>query len=182
MKTKTKIFALIMAFALVLSLSSFSAFAAEGGQQYSASTTVSYTLRGQYSISIPSSVSVTWGDRLRISTDYLQLIEGESVVITLNNSSFDPHSSAADFMLHSVEGDNSLLCLIMVGLEGGNPEEMYSINRDNAAETPVHTYTADNAADVVEMAFIPYVDPYSVAGEYTGILQFDIALQTQPGA
>lgn len=180
MKTKTRIFALLMVLVLALSCSSVTAFAAEWGQQSSGSTTVSYTLRGQYSITIPSSVCITYGDRLKISPDYLHLIEGEKVVISVSRSSFDDSSPYSEFILHSVEGNSTIPCLVMVGLEGCQPEEMYAINRENAIEVPVHTYTAENASDVVEIDFIPNAEPHSAAGDYTGTLQFDIAFSIEP--
>ena len=172
-----KISALVMVLALVLGCFSFSASAAVVDQNAtSTSVDVRYTLHGQYSISIPSSVSITNGERLEIRADYLHLIEGEEVVISVSQSSFDPETY--EFMLHSDDGENSIYCLFLVGDLGASITDMVGINWENCVNTPVHTYTADNAYDIVEVALMPHIEPHSVAGEYTGTLQFDIALST----
>lgn len=172
-----KLFALVTVFALVVSCFSLSASAALVDPSIPSTTVdVHYTLHGQYSISIPSSITITNGDRLEIRADYLHLIEGEKVVISIPRSSFDEETY--DFPLYSSDGDSYITCSLLVGDLGASTADMFSINWDTCLDTPVHTYTPDNAYDIVEVALIPHIEPHSVAGEYTGTLQFDIALST----
>lgn len=173
---KRNIFAIFLALALTAGCLSVTASAAESGNQTAGQTTVNYSLHGQYSISIPESVSISDGSPLQISADYLHLIDGESVVVSVAEESFQPDNIR--FPLTDGNG-NALYCEIHVNKAGAPETEARSIYQTDALTSPVITYTPDNLDDIAVMQIIPNVERDSVAGSYSGILYFDITLKTE---
>ena len=172
---KTKVFAMLLALMLAVGYSSISA-SAEFGNQCNGETMVLYTLHGQYSISIPASVSISDGNTMQIYADYLHIIDGESVVVSISEQSFDPNNIR--FPLSDNKG-NTLYCEINVNRVGADPTEARSIYQTDAQTSPVISYTANNIDDIAEIRIIPNVEQNSVAGSYSGILYFNISLITE---
>ena len=168
-----KISLLLLVLALVVGCFSVSASAASVDQDTpSAQAEVYYTLRGQYCISIPSSVMLSKGDTITFSADYVHLIEGESVTVKLADSTFDAEGS---FKLSQMyDGTGTITCTLTAS-NTANAEGTV-ITKENAATVPIITYTADNATDKGYLQITPQIEPTTAAGPYNGTLMFDISL------
>lgn len=163
---------LILVLALVVGCFSVSASAASVDQdKSSAQVGVYYTLRGQYCISIPSSIFLSQGDTITFSADYVHLVEGESVTVKLADSTFDTDGS---FKLSQIDGSGTMACTLTASNTAN--AEGTTITKENAAATPIITYTADNATDKGYLQITPQIEPTTAAGPYSGFLMFDISL------
>ncbi|MBO5203524.1 MAG: hypothetical protein J6B72_02800 [Clostridia bacterium] len=163
---------LLLILALVVGCFSVSASAASVDQDTpSAQVGVYYTLRGQYCISIPSSIFLSQGDTITFSADYVHLVEGESVTVKLADSTFDADGS---FKLSQIDGNGTMACTLTAS-NTANAEGTV-ITKDNAATAPIITYTADNATDKGYLQITPQIEPTTAAGPYSGFLMFDISL------
>lgn len=169
---KTKIIATLMTLLLIVGCFSVTASAAGYGQQTSGRTNIYYTLSGEYSISIPESLNMSYSDKMYITADYVHLIAGQSVVVTVSDETF-PQSSGENRLVLKTKENDTIVCDLMVGSNGS----WNLIYKEAAAENPVIVYTSDNIDDVGEVQVIPCIDRTSVVGDYTGALYFDISLQ-----
>ena len=168
---------LILVLALVVGCFSVSASAASVDQdKSSAQVGVYYTLRGQYCISIPSSIFLSQGDTITFSADYVHLVEGESVTVKLADSTFDADGG---FKLSQVDGNGTMACTLTASNTAS--AEGTVITKENAATAPIITYTADNATDKGYLQITPQIEPTTAAGPYSGILMFDISLLVAEG-
>ncbi len=167
-----RISVLLLVLALVVGCFSVSASAASVDQDTpSAQVGVYYTLRGQYCISIPSSIFLSQGDTITFSADYVHLVEGESVTVKLADSTFDEDGS---FKLSQIDGNGTMACTLTASNTAN--AEGTTITKENAAATPIITYTADNATDKGYLQITPQIEPTTAAGPYSGFLMFDISL------
>lgn len=167
-----RISVLLLVLALVVGCFSVSASAASVDQdKSSAQVGVYYTLRGQYCISIPSSIFLSQGDTITFSADYVHLVEGESVTVKLADSTFD---ADGNFKLSQIDGSGTMACTLTASNTAN--AEGTTITKENAAATPIITYTADNATDKGYLQITPQIEPSTAAGPYSGILMFDISL------
>ena len=127
-----RISVLLLVLALVVGCFSVSASAASVDQdKSSAQVGVYYTLRGQYCISIPSSIFLSQGDTITFSADYVHLVEGESVTVKLADSTFDTDGS---FKLSQIDGTGNMTCTLTAS-NSANAEGT-TITKENAAATP----------------------------------------------
>lgn len=168
-----RISVLLLVLALVVGCFSVSASAASVDQDTpSAQVGVYYTLRGQYCISIPSSIYLSQGDTITFSADYVHLVEGESVTVKLADSTFDADGS---FKLSQMyDGTGTITCTLTAS-NTANAEGTV-ITKENAATAPIITYTADNATDKGYLQITQQIEPTTAAGPYSGTLMFDISL------
>lgn len=134
-----------------------------------ASTSIYYLLDGQYEITIPSSAIITHNNSFDITAEYIHLLSNKSVVITVSDNSFD---SEGNFKMYG-SGSASLLCDLLVGPSDGVKT---AITRTNASNTPVVSFTCDNADTHGTVQIIPQIGKTSSAGVYDGTINFDIAL------
>lgn len=171
---KTKIISSLMALILIVGCFSVTASAAGYGQQTAGSTNIYYTLSGQYSICIPEALYMTSDDTMHITADYMHLVSGQSVVVTISDSTF-PQSGGENRLQLKTHENDIIVCDLLAGSNGS----MHMIYKDVAAETPVIVYTSDNVDDIGEVQVIPCLERNSVVGDYYGSIFFDISLQTE---
>lgn len=166
-----KLYATVLAIAMLIGCCSFSASAASLENESSASTNVLYLLSGQYAVKIPGTFTISPTDTATITADYMQLMPNESVVVCLSETSFTGENEY--FQLISDEDGRGLLCNLFASENDGEPVE---ITRANAPYRLV-TFTSNNVTDAkANVTVLPMIDRSLSAGVYRGTLYFDISL------
>lgn len=143
----------------------------------SASTSLEFSLHGQYAITIPSELEL-YSDgcgTLQISADYVHLTEGESAVIKVSKDSFGDNDY---FELHHMYNSEGIIeCLLYASTL--STSGFREIRKSNTETEPIITYTPDNIGDIGYLQVNALVQPSSFAGNYVGTLMFDISLEIE---
>lgn len=173
--------AVIMAFTLIFVCLTVNVSATTVDQNgSSASTSLEFSLHGQYAIIIPSELELSEnGDgMLQIRADHIHLIEGESAVVKIAESSF---GESDYFELKHTDNEEAYIeCFMSASTLS---DTMYrEINKKNASTEPVITFTAADRGDIGYLHISAIVQPSSFAGNYTGTLMFDISLEVETTA
>ena len=176
-----RVLAIIMAFTLLFVCLTVNVSATTVDQNIpSASTSLEFSLHGQYGIIIPSELDLSESGygMLQIRADHIHLIEGESAVVKISESSF---GESDNFELKHTDNEEAYIeCFITASTLS---DTMYrEINKKNASTEPVITFTSANIGDIGYLHISAIVQPSSFAGNYTGTLMFDISLEVETTA
>ena len=173
---RNKLLSVFLALALLVSCFAVTVSANEVTEDdTTAKSMVCYNLHGEYCIVIPGSLMMSSGDTLNITADYLHLVSGESVKITLNEETFV--RGGEYFTIEGGSNRHLLDCKLFASTSVNT--EATEITSSNYAETPIVTFTAADADTVGKLQVVPQVEKTTPAGPYTGNLVFDIELITE---